>query len=199
MLGDNLKAATICGLILRVERGGSLYLSFLYPLPPSLPPAQNMLDTGVCGWMCDFGESLPLDAVLLGNHTAPQLHSLYPSLWGQLNAKAIQRVRQGKGAWPSPPDNQSGWEQLDAAAISSVRGKWAGPCVDDEVVYFMRSGNAQSPAHTRLFWVGDQMVTWDAYDGLATVVMAMLSQGLSGYSLSHSDIGGYTALMGLKP
>ncbi len=129
-----------------------------------------MLVPGVCGWMCDFGESLPLDAVLSqSGHTPSQLHSLYPSLWGRLNADAIKRAKARYG---------------DANSL----------CAEDEVVYFMRSGNAYSPANTRLFWLGDQMVTWDAYDGLATVVMGTLSQGLSGYSLSHSDIGGYTSL-----
>ena len=117
--------------------------------------------------MCDFGESLPLDAVLHGNHTPSQLHSLYPSLWGALNAEAINKTRE----------------------------KREGLCRAEDTVYFMRSGNAHSPASTRLFWLGDQMVTWDAHDGLATVVTGMLSQGLSGYSLSHSDIGGYTALL----
>lgn len=128
-----------------------------------------MLGTGACGWMCDFGESLPLDAMLHGNHSAPQLHTLYPSLWGELNAAAVRKVQENSGGTEI--------------------------CTASDVVYFMRSGNAVSPAHTRLFWLGDQMVTWDAHDGLATVVMGMLSQGLSGYSLSHSDIGGYTALL----
>lgn len=123
--------------------------------------------------MCDFGESLPLDAsVLAGNQTAAQLHSLYPSLWGQLNTDAIRQAQEEAGA-----------------------GSKDTLCSANEVVYFMRSGNQFSPAHSRLFWLGDQMVTWDAHDGLATVVIGLLSQGISGYSLSHSDIGGYTALL----
>lgn len=135
-----------------------------------------MLATGVCGWMCDFGESIPLDAVLHDNHTPSQFHSMYPSLWGRLNAEAIAKA----SSLATCPHNG------DVCNTS--------PCPQDEVVYFMRAGNALSPSSTRLFWLGDQMVTWDAHDGLATVVMGLLSQGLSGYSLSHSDIGGYTAL-----
>ena len=124
--------------------------------------------------MCDFGESFPLDAVVdpAYNHTPSQLHSRYPSLWGGLNADAIKRAKEIYG---SSSDS--------------------GLCPEEEVVYFMRSGDPYSPANTRLFWLGDQMVTWDAHDGLATVVMGTLSQGISGYSLSHSDIGGYTALL----
>lgn len=38
------------------------------------------------------------------------------------------------------------------------------------------------------------MVTWDEHDGLTTIIIGLLSSGLSGYSLQHSDIGGYTAI-----
>ena len=120
--------------------------------------------------MCDFGESVPLDAIVHGNQTPTEFHSMYPSLWGQVNADAIQKA------------SEQGLRET-------------GSCDPEEVVYFMRSGNGFSPSHTRMFWLGDQMVTWDAHDGLATVVMGMISMGMSGYSLTHSDIGGYTALL----
>lgn len=35
-----------------------------------------------------------------------------------------------------------------------------------DIVYFMRSGSTKSPANTRLFWMGDQLPTFDKYDGL---------------------------------
>ena len=129
---------------------------------------QNMLSLGVCGWMCDFGESVPLDALVYGNGTAQEFHSMYPSMWGRVNRDAVDKLRQTNNSSLCP------WE---------------------DVVYFMRSGNALSPTYSRLFWLGDQMVTWDAHDGMATVVVGMLTQGLSGYSMTHSDIGGYTALL----
>jgi alpha-glucosidase (family GH31 glycosyl hydrolase) len=37
------------------------------------------------------------------------------------------------------------------------------------------------------------MVSWDAYDGIKTAVLGGLSGGLSGLTLTHSDVGGYTA------
>ena len=37
-------------------------------------------------------------------------------------------------------------------------------------------------------------MTWDGDDGLASAIVGLLSSGLSGYSLVHSDIGGYTAV-----
>ena len=48
-----------------------------------------MVATNVTGWMCDFGESVPLDALLDGEEDPNHYHSLYPSVWGQLNAEAI--------------------------------------------------------------------------------------------------------------
>ena len=36
-------------------------------------------------------------------------------------------------------------------------------------------------------------VSWDAHDGIKSALLGMLQAGLSGFSMSHSDIGGYTA------
>ena len=63
-----------------------------------------------------------------------------------------------------------------------------------DFVYFMRSGYTRSPGKTSLFWLGDQLVSWDHHDGIKTAVTGLLSSGLSGYSLNHSDIGGYTTI-----
>jgi alpha-glucosidase len=38
------------------------------------------------------------------------------------------------------------------------------------------------------------MVSWDEYDGIKTTIPAMMSSGISGFSLNHSDIGGCIAL-----
>ena len=45
-----------------------------------------------------------------------------------------------------------------------------------------------------LFWAGDQLVTWSREDGLASALLGMLSAGVSGWPLVHSDIGGYTSV-----
>jgi alpha-glucosidase len=125
-----------------------------------------MLSTGVCGWMCDFGETLPLDAELKSGADSRSFHTLYTSVWARLNQDAIKKANQTLKPY----------------------------CSAEDVVFFMRSGNRYSPGISRSFWLGDQLVTWDAHDGLATVVMGMLSEGISGFSHTHSDIGGYTAI-----
>jgi len=61
----------------------------------------------------------------------------------------------------------------------------------DDIVFFDRSGFTQSPGAATLFWLGDQIESWDQYDGIKTAVVGLLSGGVSGFSLLHSDTGGY--------
>ena len=58
----------------------------------------------------------------------------------------------------------------------------------------MRAGSTQSPTYTDLFWMGDQLPTYDRFDGLNSAMMGLLNGGLSGMSFGHSDIGGYTSV-----
>lgn len=51
-----------------------------------------MLATNVSGWMCDFGESVPLDAVLYGGQDPTQYHTMYSAIWSELNAQAISEA-----------------------------------------------------------------------------------------------------------
>ena len=64
----------------------------------------------------------------------------------------------------------------------------------DEIVYFMRAGSTFSPKYTSLFWMGDQLPSFDKYDGLQSALIGQLNGGLSGFTLGHSDIGGYTTI-----
>ncbi|AFM14479.1 glycoside hydrolase family 31 [Turneriella parva DSM 21527] len=66
--------------------------------------------------------------------------------------------------------------------------------LEGEVVFFTRSGFTGSAAHSTLFWAGDQLVTFDEFDGLASAITGMLTGGVSGLTLNHSDIGGYTTI-----
>lgn len=64
----------------------------------------------------------------------------------------------------------------------------------EDAVFFTRSGYTRSPRYSTLFWLGDQLTSWDRHDGIKSALTGMLSSGLSGYSLQHSDTGGYTAV-----
>lgn len=127
----------------------------------------NLVGSGLTGWMADFGEALPFEAHLANGETGLTYHNKYPVEWAKLNAEAVAELG-----------------------------------MEDDIVFFMRSGYTQSPKYSTLFWLGDQAVTWDHYDGLKSSIIGLLNGGFSGISLNHSDIGGYTSLtfagIGLK-
>ena len=77
------------------------------------------------------------------------------------------------------------WAQLNREAIEEAG-------LGGEVVFFARSGFTRSPGQSTLFWLGDQLTSWTAEDGIRSAVTGLLSSGFSGFSLNHSDIGGYT-------
>ncbi|MBL8632995.1 MAG: alpha-glucosidase [Myxococcales bacterium] len=80
------------------------------------------------------------------------------------------------------------WARLNREAITES-GR------ESELVFFTRSGYRKSPGQSTLFWLGDQLVTWDIHDGLKSAIVGMLSGGVSGFGLNHSDAGGYTTIV----
>ncbi|XP_078489149.1 sulfoquinovosidase-like [Ciona intestinalis] len=80
------------------------------------------------------------------------------------------------------------WARLNKEAVEE-EGK-----LNDTFV-FMRSGFGKSPGHTMTSWAGDQNVDFSYADGLASVIPAALSLGISGMGIHHSDIGGYVSLI----
>ncbi|MEJ8308228.1 alpha-glucosidase [Agrobacterium larrymoorei] len=50
---------------------------------------QNMLDYGLSGWMADFGEYLPIDIHLSNGVDAKLMHNAWPTIWADVNAKAV--------------------------------------------------------------------------------------------------------------
>ena len=81
------------------------------------------------------------------------------------------------------------WAEVNARAIAE-RGK------SDEAIFFMRAGFSGVQRHCPLLWAGDQSVDFSRHDGIGTVITAALSSGLVGNAISHSDIGGYTSILG---
>ncbi len=79
------------------------------------------------------------------------------------------------------------WARLNHEAIHEA-GR------DSDIVFFTRSGAIGSAKYSTLFWAGDQMVDWGENDGLPSAVCALITSGLSGITINHSDIGGYTTV-----
>ncbi|GAB4851756.1 hypothetical protein Ancab_031158 [Ancistrocladus abbreviatus] len=128
---------------------------------------QEMVDDGVRGWMADFGEGLPVDATLYSGEDPITAHNRYPELWAKINREFVEE-------WTS--------DRLDEEEP------------EEGLVFFLRAGYRDSPKWAMLFWEGDQMVSWQTNDGIKSAVVGLLSSGLSGYALNHSDIGGYCAV-----
>ncbi len=79
------------------------------------------------------------------------------------------------------------WAELNREAIANHDN--AADCW-----FFTRAGFLKSPGSTTAMWLGDQNVTWGENDGLPSALDGLLSSGFSGFSVSHSDIGGYTSI-----
>jgi alpha-glucosidase len=121
---------------------------------------ENMIGIGMGGWMADFGEYLPIDAVLYSGEDAGVLHNRWPAIWAKLNREAIEET-----------------------------GKLG------EVFFFTRAGHTGTIACSTMMWTGDQHVDWSVDDGLPSVIPATLSLAMTGYGVTHSDVGGYTTIM----
>lgn len=63
-------------------------------------------DYGVDGWMADFGEWLPTDAVLASGEDARLVHNLYPALWHRTSRAVMDELRPD-GDWVI--FTRSGW------------------------------------------------------------------------------------------
>ncbi len=53
---------------------------------------ENMIDLGLAGWMADFGEYLPTDAVVHSGEDGKSLHNKYPAIWAQTNREALEET-----------------------------------------------------------------------------------------------------------
>lgn len=123
---------------------------------------KNMIGIGMGGWMADFGEYLPIDAVLYSGEDAAELHNRWPAIWAKLNREAIEES-----------------------------GKLG------EVFFFTRAGHTETIKYSTMMWTGDQHVDWSVDDGIPSVIPATLSLAMSGYGITHSDVGGYTTIMNM--
>ena len=52
----------------------------------------QLIESGASGWMADFGEALPFDAILSDGSDAAEYHNRYPVEWVRLNREAIQEA-----------------------------------------------------------------------------------------------------------
>ena len=125
---------------------------------------ENLIVEGKgAGWMHDFGEYTPFDAVLSDGSDPVIYHNKYTQDWAEVVAEAVSEVEGG-----------------------------------EDIIYFMRAGTGVAPKSTRLYWMGDQLTSLDHWDGLQSALIGLMNAGMSGSTLGHSDIGGYTSVFEKK-
>ncbi len=115
---------------------------------------QAAVDLGFDGWMADYAEWFPADAVV-SNGSAEEQHNLYP-LW---------------------------WQSTNEGVLGSR-----------DATFFTRSGWSGSTRLSPIGWAGDQRTSFDADDGLPTVLPMGIGAGISGIGMYGSDIGGYQSI-----
>ena len=54
----------------------------------------NMIGLGLSGWMADFGEYLPVDAVLFSGENPEVIHNQWPAIWAKMNREAIEECKK---------------------------------------------------------------------------------------------------------
>ena len=116
----------------------------------------DILKFHILGWMADFGEGIPFDAKLSGGKIGSEVHNSFGEIWAEVNALAVREAE----------------DELEVEKGS--------------LVYFHRNAWTRSnKAGAMLYWMGDQMTTWDKYDGMHSALIGMISGGISGRSLAH--------------
>lgn len=110
------------------------------------------------GWMHDFGEYMPFDAVLYDGSDPYEYHNRYADEWQKVCQEALDEIEGGQ-----------------------------------DIVWWSRSGTTQTPGHARLMWMGDQLTTYDKFDGMQSAMVGLMNGNVSGFTMGHSDIGGYTS------
>lgn len=78
------------------------------------------------------------------------------------------------------------WSKLNREVIDKLSRS--------DVFIFNRSGFTNSAKYATTFWVGDQLANFGMNDGFPSAICALVSSGMSGFTINHSDIGGYTAI-----
>lgn len=82
------------------------------------------------------------------------------------------------------------WIKLNREVVDEVDPK--------NLTFFNRASYLRGPRYSTLNWLGDQTSSWDEKDGMHSSLIGLITGGLSGQSLNHSDIGGYVSFC-MKP
>ena len=98
--------------------------------------------------MADFGEYIPMDAVL--HSGSPEtVHNQFPVLWSEVNRAAVKAAGM---------ESSAVFFSRSSGAIYPASGLLPILCYTSILTRFT---GTKSPASSTLFWLGDQLVTFD--------------------------------------
>ncbi len=80
------------------------------------------------------------------------------------------------------------WAKLNSELIDECSKRGA-------LLTFHRSAGTNANRYATAYWAGDQNPTFDRHDGLASSITALLTSGISGMSVNHTDVGGFTTIV----
>lgn len=139
----------------------------------------RLVRLGISGFKTDFGEQVPEDAVFWDGRTGRELHNLYPRLYNQATHAALRSANTHLEPTERPPDASIGSATAGQLPYDASPG-----------ILLARSAWDGSQAFSAI-WAGDQSSDFGPATGLASVIIAGQSAGLSGFPFWTSDIGGY--------
>lgn len=130
------------------------------------------------------------NARVMAGESPRTMHNRYPELWAELNREFAE---EWEAKQKERKESKSRTSDDGVRVLVERQGQEAEEDDedDDKLVFFTRAGYRSSARWSTLFWEGDQMVSWQRNDGIKSAVTGLLTGGLSGFSLNHSDIGGY--------
>ncbi len=103
--GELYKEASDKGYLVKNREGGEYYV-YVTTFPAatvdlSNPEAvawiknvirKNMIETGLSGWMADFGEHLPVDSAVYSGESGESFHNKYPVRWAETNREVLEET-----------------------------------------------------------------------------------------------------------
>ncbi len=135
--------------------------------PEAYAWAKGKLDAAVAlgadGWMGDFAEWMPTDAVTYAGSGLDE-HNRHPVRWQELQREVLDGVGDGK-----------------------------------DRLFFGRSGWLGTPELADVIWAADQRTSFQADDGMPTILPIGIGLGVVGVSTYGHDIAGYQSTVGNDP
>ena len=138
---------------------------------------ENMAGIGMSGWLADYGEILPVDAVLSSGVKGPDANNKWPVLWAKLNYEALSE-------YECMNQDKNTHSDLHKNGNNDLQKRPAERC------FFMRTGWNNSIQHVSGFWTGDQTLPLNPKYILPDIIPLALSLGFSGGCVWHSHVGG---------